>query len=84
MWDRGRGLYNKFTVARTDGSSEPGGKHAGCEYFVLDLDHDKHAAAALEAYAASCWEEYPFLADDLRRKAKALRDEQFISPETPK
>ena len=65
MGDRTRGLYSKFEVCRTDGSSEPGGKHHGCEYFVLDLTHDKHAAAALRAYAASCATEYPLLSADL-------------------
>lgn len=65
--DRGRGLYwDKFEVARTDGSSEPGGRHHGCRYFTLDLDHDPHAAAALSAYAASCQDSHPLLAADLR------------------
>ena len=63
-----RGLSNKFDVRRTDGGSEPGCKHHGCEYFVLDLTHDKHAEAALRAYAASCAAEYPRLAADLLRK----------------
>jgi len=65
MGDKTRGLYEKFTVIRNDGSSEPGGKHHGCEYFVLDLTHDKHAGAALLAYAHSCAAEYPLLASDL-------------------
>lgn len=68
MGDPTRGLYNKFEVRRVDGSSEPGGKHHGCEYFVLDLTHDKHAPAALLAYANSCAAEYPLLAADLREK----------------
>lgn len=45
--DTEQGLFQKFEVRRTDGSSEPGGKHEGCEYFVLDVDHDPHAEAAL-------------------------------------
>lgn len=65
MGDRSRGIYHKFDVTRTDGSSEPGGKHHGCFYFVLDLDHDPHAKAALQAYADSCRADYPKLADDL-------------------
>lgn len=65
MGNKNRGLYEKFTVTRNDGSSEPGGKHHGCEYFVLDLTHDKHAAAAALAYAHSCAAEYPLLASDL-------------------
>lgn len=42
-----QGLYAKFIVRRTDGSDAPGGKHHGCDYFVLDVTHDKHAKAAL-------------------------------------
>jgi hypothetical protein len=68
MGDPKRGLYNKFYVEREDGSSEPGGKHAGCDYFVLDLDHDPFAAPALRAYADACETEYPLLARDLRTK----------------
>lgn len=63
--DRVRGLYRKYEVRRVDGSSEPGGKHAACEYFVLDLTHDPHANAALLAYVESCEQEYPKLAQDL-------------------
>lgn len=74
MGDKTRGLYNKFTVTRNDGSSEPGGKHHGCEYFVLDLTHDVHAAAALLAYADSCEADYPLLAADLRLKANPPKD----------
>lgn len=67
--DHQRGLYDKYIVRRVDGSSERGGKHEHCRYFVLDLnaDHDPHAAAALDAYANSCAREFPALAADLRR-----------------
>ena len=65
---RPKGLYKKFEVRRTDGESENERKHSGCEYFVLDLDHDLYAWPALEAYALACGEEYPALAADLRRK----------------
>ena len=68
MTDKGKGLYRKYYVMRTDGSSAIGGKHHGCEYFVLDLAHDVHAKAALLAYATSCQAEYPQLAADLRAK----------------
>jgi hypothetical protein len=64
---RTAGLYNKFRVERTDGKSAPGQKHDGCEYFVLDLDHDVFAIPALDAYADACEGEYPALAKDLRR-----------------
>lgn len=72
------GLYNKFNVTRTDGTSEPGRKHHDCEYFVLDVTHDKHSHAALLAYADSCEAEFPFLARDLRIQAKL----QTIGPST--
>lgn len=65
MGDRTRGLHEKFHVSRTDGKSAPGEKHYGCQYFVLDLDHDPHARAALNAYKLSCQAEYPALAADL-------------------
>lgn len=60
-----QGLFRKFNVTRTDGSDQPGGKHHGCEYFVLDVDHDQHAKAALQAYAASCAQSHPQLSADL-------------------
>jgi hypothetical protein len=69
MGDRTRGLYEKFRVERTDGESAPGGKHEGCEYFVLDLTHDPHALPAILAYAKSCESEYPMLASDPLIKA---------------
>lgn len=70
MGDKLRGIYNKFSVERTDGSDQRGGKHEGCEYFVLDLDHDPHAMAAIKAYADSCRVDYPMLADDLMDLAR--------------
>lgn len=67
MGDSKRGLYEKFKVERTDGSSAEGGKHHGCAYYVLDFSHDKHAVPAMAAYAASCEAEYPLLAKDIRQ-----------------
>ncbi|WP_285905798.1 hypothetical protein [Pseudodesulfovibrio pelocollis] len=67
MGDKTRGIYKKFAVRRTDGSSRKGGKHHNCEYFVLDLTHDPHAIPAIRAYADSCRAEYPALAGDLDR-----------------
>lgn len=67
MSDKQRGLYAKYEVKRLDGSSEPGGKHENCFYFVLDCDHDPHAAKALHAYYQSCRKDFPFLAEDLLR-----------------
>lgn len=68
MGDKSRGIYGKFVVRRTDGLSEYGMKHYGCEYFVLDIDHDQFAIPALRAYADACEAEYPLLAADIRRK----------------
>jgi hypothetical protein len=70
--DKDRGLYQKFSsITRADGSSEPGGKHHGCSYFVLDLTHDQYAAAALHAYADACEQDFPALAADLRRMVES-------------
>lgn len=84
MGDKARGLYNKFRVERTDGSSAKGGKHEGCEYFVLDMDHDRHAIPALLAYAKSCGKDgYRELAVDIfkvipKTGAETLRIEALI------
>lgn len=67
---RSRGLYEKFRVERTDGSSAPGGKHENCHYFVLDIGCDLHVIPALIAYAKSCRTDYPQLARDLIAKAQ--------------
>ncbi len=70
MGDTTQGIYRKFIVERTDGKSAPGEKHHGCDYFVLDMDHDEHARAAIEGYVKSLEdaEEYPLLSRDLRYK----------------
>jgi len=70
MGDKAKGLYQKFTVARTDGSSKKGGKHEGCRYFVLDIDHDPLALHALRVYAKDARSAgYSLLADDLEAMA---------------
>ncbi len=74
------GLYEKFEIERTDGRSLPGQKHEDCEYFVLDLDHDPHAIAALRAYAKSCSGSHPKLASDLHQKARDMLREQSKKP----
>lgn len=63
-----QGLFRKFDVRRVDGSDQLGGKHHGCRYYVLDVDHDPYAAAALGAYADACKASHPELARDLREK----------------
>lgn len=78
-----QGLFRKFDVRRTDGSDAPGGKHHGCRYFVLDVDDDAFAAAALGAYASACAASHPELARDLREKwgasPAALTDERIFA-----
>ncbi len=65
-----RGLNEKkFITFRADGTSQFGEKHHGCDYFVLDLKHDKFAKEAMLSYADECEGEFPHLADDLRAKA---------------
>lgn len=65
-----KGLYDKFTVLRADGSSESGGKHQWCRYFVLDIDHDVYAPAALREYARACKATNPKLSMDLLIQAE--------------
>lgn len=60
-----QGMFRKFDVRRVDGSDQPGGKHHGCKYFVLDLDHDKAAPAAMRAYATEIAPTHPQLAADI-------------------
>ena len=64
MNDKERGLYSKYVVNRID---DPTRKHAGCEYFVLDIDHDPYAIPALQAYAVACRNKYPVLAADIEK-----------------
>ena len=77
MGDRSRGLYQKFVITRTDGSSGRGGKHEGCAYFTLDLSHDPHAIPALFAYADSAYQDgYIELAQEIR--VAAFRAAQLL------
>ena len=77
-WDVG--VYRKFVVTRCDGSSESGRKHAYCEYFVLDWQHDPFAVPAARAYATACESKYPALAEDLRAKADAAEARWAAEP----
>lgn len=66
MNKRERGIIPyRYTVKREDGRDYPGGKHDGCFYWVLDIDHDLFARKALRTYIAACRTEYPKLAEDL-------------------
>lgn len=80
---RQAGLSHKYNVERTDGSSAPGGKHHGDDYFVLNLTTDRHAIPAIKAYAKSCEKDYPQLATDLRSKLRGMMPSEFVTvPET--
>lgn len=59
------GLYRKYKVTRTDGSTRKGRKHAECAFFVLDLACDPFARPAMEAYLKACRKTHPSLAADL-------------------
>ncbi len=91
MSDPTKGVMHKYDVQRTDGSSKPGGKHELCAYFVLDLEHDEFAFAALAAYAAARKVKFPKLAEDLEAilatrpcGCRALAEcTHAFSPQTP-
>lgn len=78
--DQEQGLYRKYSVKRLNDLT---GKHRDCYFFVLDLDHDPHAVAALEAYAASCAEQYPTLAFDLRHTAASAARKLGVKDTVP-
>jgi len=44
-------IYDKFTVIRNDGTDAEGGKHQGCRYIVVDIDHDEQAIRILSYLA---------------------------------
>jgi hypothetical protein len=66
------GLHEKFRIQRADGTPMP----EGARYFVLRIDDDPHARAALRAYAASCAAENPALAADLLAALAETEDER--------
>lgn len=66
--DAERGLYGKYHVEKTNGRPV-------AECFVLEA-HDRHAIAALRAYAESCAKDYPSLATDLETMAGRWEDGQ--------
>lgn len=72
--DSRAGLYGEYSVTRLDGSSESGGKHEKCNYFVLDITHDPHAIPALLEYAVSCRDSHPQLSQDLISIVKSHRE----------
>jgi hypothetical protein len=73
-----RGIYNKYDVRRTDGSSDKGRKHEHCAYFVLDLECDEFALAALAAYAKTAAKSHPELARDIREIIAAQKHQDAL------
>ena len=70
---KNRGLYGKYLVSRTDKSDFAGKKHDGCEYFVLDLTHDRFAVKAIRVYAIGArLAGYDQLSADLFAKVKDM------------
>lgn len=63
-----RGLENKYIVKRTDGADQLGGKHEGCDLFVLDLTHDPHAKTGILHYATAIRVNRPILYMQLMSK----------------
>jgi len=58
-----QGLFNKYTVTKTDGSPvDP-----DAQYFVLRIDTDYAARVAVLAYANSIQVDNPQFAEQLRR-----------------
>jgi hypothetical protein len=80
MNDKKLGLYGKYRVERLDGSSAIGGKHEGCNYYVLDIEHDKYALPSLKAYADACQAEYPLLAEDILKLIKNMSKNKMNRP----
>ena len=71
----------KFVVRRADGRSRKGEKHAGCQYFVLDLNHDPMALPALRAYAkAALRHGYRNLSLELRGRIFQLENAMVRMP----
>lgn len=58
-----QGIYNKYVVGKVAGFIDP-----EAEYFVLRIDTDPHARAALKAYAHSVMKENRNLSFDLLTK----------------
>lgn len=66
-WRKG-GLANKYNITKTDGSpTDPKAK-----YFVLRLDTDPHARAALVKYIKSVEKDNPELSSDLVRLLESI------------
>ena len=65
------GLYEKFTIARNEGTPKFRGNH-----FVLIPMRDKWAKIALRAYAQACRADAPKLSNDIICWVNAIEEEQ--------
>jgi len=68
--EKSAGILPKYVVWRVDGGNKRGRKHNGCDYFVLDWNHDRYAIPAMTAYAKACRRQYPVLAKDIMKRVK--------------
>lgn len=76
-----QGLFRKFVVRRVDGSDAPGGKHHGCEYFVIDMTNDQYAPVALRPYAVACRATHPALSADLQARFGDAPEQEPVDAE---
>lgn len=68
-------IFGKYNISRADGRDAENEKHANCEYFVIDLNHDvTHGRAAILAYAHSIKLTDPALAHALEEQASKMYD----------
>jgi hypothetical protein len=87
--DKARGLYQKYQVKRL---ADHDGKHAACEFFVLDPLHDPIARAALINYISRLGDDSDRLAVDLREmiaradtKLEAMKEARgWCAPDCPR
>lgn len=65
-----KGIYGKYEIRKTDGTeTDP-----KAVYFVLRLDTDPWARAAIREYARACQGEQPELAVDIWKLLKELKE----------
>jgi hypothetical protein len=69
------GLYRKYNVSPQAGGPSP------FAWFVLDVTGDPHAKAALKAYAESCKDDLPKLAQPLFELVAELEANNLSGPQ---
>jgi len=82
MSNKSTGWIQKYNIDRVDGTDGFGGKHCGCDLFVLDFTHDPIAMPAALEYAFLAFERgYCLLARDMVRRVQASPNfhPEFIS-----